>query len=250
MQNILCAEEVRHLSEIIYKIITTSKKNLVSQAVIKWYNENGRQFYWRLNDMSDWSWIVLEMLLRKTQAATVNKMFPSFIAKYSEPSMLKAAKPTEVESDLFVLGLYKQRCEALRGVASIICNEHKGELPKDDNILMQWPHVGPYIANAIKCFCFKEPAAIVDMNVARVLTRVGGIKTPSNARCRWIWDYAQTMLPDKCWVEYNYGLLDIGALYCRGKNPKCGHCTLSRLCDYFSIKSDANQAEDSEVVKC
>jgi len=211
------------------------RKHLVEefqQRVIVWYRREGRVFYWRTHVLNCWQWLVLEILLKRTRAETVEKVFPTLIAKYSEPKVVVHTSDLELENDLRYLGLYRQRREAFKVVAERILKEHEGQIPLDPVALASIPHVGLYISNAVLCFCANQRRPVVDSNVARILTRDHGLDMPKDARERWIWELAEEMLPREFWREYNYGLLDIGAVICRKKDPKCPLCCLKDICVY------------------
>ena len=211
------------------------RKHLVEefqQRVIAWYRREGREFYWRTHVLNCWQWLVLEMLLKRTRAKTVEKAFPTLVAKYSEPKVVVRTSDLELENDLRYLGLYRQRRKAFKVVAERILKEHGGQVPLDPIALSSIPYVGLYISNAVLCFCNNQRRPIVDSNVARILTRDHGLDMPKDARERWIWELAEEMLPRECWREYNYGLLDIGAIICRKKDPICPSCCLKDICAY------------------
>ena len=137
---------------------------------------------------------------------------------------------TKLEEDLKVLGLQRQRRTALKRIAEKIVVEYSGKVPLDYDSLMSLPHVGRYIANAVLCFSRNQKRPIVDVNAARVLTRFHGLEMPKDAREEWIWKLAEEMLPEKNWKEYNYGLLDLGALICKSEKIRCCDCCAQYLC--------------------
>jgi len=206
------------------------------ECLIYWYRKEGRNFYWRTHPLSPWQWLVLELLLKRTRAETVEKFFPTFIAKYHSPEIVVQASDLELEDDLRFLGLQRQRRVALKRIAEKITSDYNGKVPEDYNLLMSLPHVGRYVANAVLCFSQNQRRSIVDINVARVLTRFHGLEMPKDAREEWIWELAEKMLPEKNWKEYNYALLDLGAIICKSQVPKCSVCCLSKTCSYCKKK--------------
>ena len=136
-----------------------------------------------------------------------------------------------LEDDLRPLGLYNQKSVALKKIATDIINDYNGMIPTDQQTLAKLPHVGLYISNAVACFCYRKRTAVVDTNVARILARVKGLELPKDAREKWIWKLAAEMLPNEMWREYNFGLLDLGAIICK-KLPRCPICPLIDICTY------------------
>ena len=136
---------------------------------------------------------------------------------------------TELEEDLRPLGLQKQRRNALKQIAEIILSEYSGNIPSNEKMLLSLPHIGQYSTNAILCFNYGIRKPIVDVNVARVITRFFGIPMPKDIRNEKLWELAEKLLPEKDFINYNYGLLDLGGLICK-KSPLCNSCFLDNIC--------------------
>ncbi len=150
----------------------------------------------------------------------MDKFFPTFIAKYSNPQQLLNTSDQELTDDLRFLGLYNRRCQAFKEISLRIINEYNGTVPSDEEALSALPHVGPYTLTAVLCFCFNKHRAVVDVNVERILVRVHGLNAPKNAYQKWIVELAEKMLPNSNVVEYTFGLLDIDAFYCKRSKMK------------------------------
>jgi len=206
--------------------------------IIFWFEKGNRNLFWRKQSLNPWQWLVLELLLKKTRAETVNTLYPVFIKKYHNPKVVVEVSDQELEEDLKPLGLQRQRRVALKGIAKKIILEYNGKVPLDYDSLKSLSYIGRYAANAILCFSRNERRSIVDINVARVLTRFFGLEMPKDAREEWIWELAEKLLPLKKWKEYNYGLLDLGALVCKSRYPKCISCVLHDNCVYNGTKTN------------
>lgn len=216
--------------------VTAPHIRTLQNLVTNYYLTNGRRFYWRTNRLTPWEWLVLELLLKRTRAEVVHKFLPSFINKYRKPKIVTETSDFELRRDLQRLGLGKQRCAALKAIATSIQQEYGGQVPYDEASLLSLPHVGLYISRALQCFCYGIRKAVVDSNIARVLSRVHGRPLPRDAREEWIWKLAETVLPRIHWREYNYGLLDIGARLCKSGVPRCQECCLKHICKYAQGK--------------
>ena len=211
---------------------SVSKRFVFHKKIIEWYLQNGRSFPWRQIDLNSWQWIVLESILRKTRAETVEKYFIKIIMKYRLPENILEVRSKVLEEDLRPLGLHKQRAKALREIAEKIINDFNGQVPDDDS-LHSIPHIGAYISNAILCFHFNQKKHILDTNVARIVSRFFQIELPKDLRNNEFIMVVEKLLPSRNWVEYNYGLLDMGALLCTKTMPKCEKCFLDNLCAHF-----------------
>jgi len=200
--------------------------------IIDWYQQEGREFYWRTTNLNPWQWLFLELLLIRTKAETVETVIHSLLEKYFNPQVVVQTNSLDLENDLKYLGLYRQRSSALKQIAKSIITKHNGAVPLEQSSLAALPHVGLYISNAVLCFCHGKRRPIVDSNIARVLTRYHGLDLPNDVREKWLWDLAEEMLPDEKWLEYNFGLLDFGAKVCKKRKPKCILCCLRDVCKF------------------
>ena len=67
---------------------------------------------------------------------------------------------------------YNIRPRRLQTIARESVARYGGQLPADEATLLSFKGIGAYTAGAIRSFAFRERAAILDTNVARVLFRV------------------------------------------------------------------------------
>jgi len=200
------------------------------QVILSWYSKNGRNYFWRSIELSPWQWIFLESCLKRTKAETVNKYGFNLLRKYCKPEYVIKSDKKDLIKDLRPLGLYNQREIALKKIANIIINEYNGKIPDDENLL-KIPYIGNYISNAVLCFSYNKKVPLIDVNISRVLTRVFDLPVPKDLRNRNIIVFANALLPIDDIKNYNYGLIDIGALYCKSK-PVCNKCCLKNMCKY------------------
>jgi len=212
-------------------MIKLDEKQLIyfQNKIRSWYNKNGRVFYWRQNKLNIWEWIILESLLKRTKAETVEKYFQKVLKKYSTPDDVINTDIKEIEQDIKIFGLYKQRAKAFKTLA-ILYDVNKQFLYNDVKI----PYMGEYIKNAILCFYYEYRRAIVDANIARVITRYFNLDMPKDLRDDYFLKIANLILPQKNWIEYNYGIIDIGSIYCK-KIPNCNKCPLKKRCLTYKL---------------
>ena len=194
------------------------------------YSSCGRSFPWREEKASPYGILVAEILLKQTRAEKVANVWPSLVGHYRNTNELADADPDELFEMIAVLGFGKQRATALITLASSI-NGLAGELPEYPEDLIKLPYVGIYTAHAVACFAFGKRVPVVDLSVVRIISRLAGVKPPSDIRrARVIWDLAWALLPAQDFKEHNYGLLDFGALVCKPRLPMCEECSLVAEC--------------------
>lgn len=212
--------------------------------LLAWHVEHARTFPWRSS--SPFHILVAECLLHRTRASQVAPIYNAFVVRYPAPENLATADPAEVRKALAPLGL-SWRIDLMIGMAQQIVTAHGGSVPDTRADLLALPGVGPYIADAVLCFGFQQPVALVDANTIRIAGRyLYAVEWKGDARRaqQVVRSVARLVDPARP-VPTNYALLDFGALVCTARNPACGNCPVSQHCLYRLAprqpKSDARR---------
>ena len=223
-----------NMAKIIQDIRDCSMNSKIANKfqifVLNWYNNNGRCLPWR-NINEPFKILVAEFLLQKTNVEKIIPVYKKFIYCWSSPQSLSKARISSISGVIQPLGL-KYKASRLKSAATVIVKEFGGKVPEANDKLLELPGVGRYIASAVECFAFNKPKAVLDTNVIRIFNRVFGIKS-KKSRPRddlRLWSFAQTLIPVNNAKEYNWGLIDYGALVCKSKDPLCGKCILYNIC--------------------
>lgn len=205
------------------------KYELVRRKIIHWYNQHGRSFPWR-NTNDPYHILIAEILLRRTTASAVARIFSDFMKQFDTPERLANAHESTIVRALSSLGLQSLRAKQLRKTASIIVKDYNGEIPRSSESLQSLPGVGVYIASAVKNFAYGEAAPLVDGNVIHFISRVFGIQYigPSDVKA---WEF-MTQFGGSHETKLYWGIIDLVATVCLRQNPRCGICPLSMICDY------------------
>jgi A/G-specific adenine glycosylase len=225
----LLTEEKRSFIAYVKK-----KKKIFRELLISWARDNLREFPWRENP-TPYSVLVTEILLRRTTAPAVKRVYLLFIGKYPDIEGLAKANMTEIEGILASLGYHKERARILHSIADFIQKNWRGKIPNSKNELMKMPHIGQYTAGAVLSLGFGIPSPMVDSNIERVLRRVFCSKVPPKGKMELILTAAELLVPEKDHKTYNLGLVDLGAMLCKHNNPKCELCPLRDICDYYFL---------------
>jgi A/G-specific adenine glycosylase len=215
--------------------ISERRKRAFQSAVIDWAKENFRKFPWR-ERRTPYSVFVAEVLLKRTTATAVLRVYSRFMELYPGFRELAEADRAELEKLLSSIGYHKLRAAALIEMAEYVTEEYRGRLPPSKEGLLKIPHVGPYTAGATLSLGYGISAAMVDSNVERILKRVFCVSLPPRPSLKIILDLAETLVPRRGHQAYNFGLLDLGALVCRYDRPRCQTCPLKTVCDYPEVK--------------
>jgi A/G-specific adenine glycosylase len=221
------------------------KSNLARAAfrrrLARWFARAGRDLPWR-RTRDPYRVIVSEVMLQQTQVSRVLDYYPAFLERFPSIRHLARARPRAVREAWDGLGYYR-RAEYLRRMAQQVVEQHRGRLPRSSGELLRLPGIGPYTAGAVACFAYEQAAPAVDTNVARVLTRVFGTRTRKTHRTRKtrptgdavLRDLASKLQPRRgkaAWT-FNQALMELGALICTARRPRCDRCPVRADCDWF-----------------
>jgi A/G-specific adenine glycosylase len=199
------------------------------QRLLTWYRRHGRDLPWRKTS-DPYHILVSEIMLQQTQVDRVLPKYAEWLSKYPTLHALAEAPEHDVTQTWRPLG-YNIRPKRLQSIAREAVARYDGRLPGDEETLLSFKGIGQYTAGAIRSFAFRERAAIVDTNVARVLFRVfvGTGDPKSHAMRKHLWSVSAAVLPRDVF-DFNQALMDFGAMVCSARNPKCLVCPMSKDC--------------------
>jgi A/G-specific adenine glycosylase len=197
---------------------------------LRWYQKNGRKLPWR-RTRDPYRILVSEFMLQQTQVATVLPYYREWLRRFPNFEALARASENDVLHGWQGLGYYA-RARNLHATARLVLDRHRRRFPDVIGQMRRLPGVGRYTANAIATFAFDQPVPIVEANSARVLSRLFDLRIPidSSAGQSRIWTHAAELVPKKSAATYNSALLDLGALVCLPRNPKCTLCPVKKFC--------------------
>ena len=204
--------------------------------LLAWYRKNGRDLPWRTTD-NPYHILVSEIMLQQTQVDRVLPKYHEWLGKYPSFEVLADAPPAEVIRTWYPLG-YNVRPRRLQSIAREAVENHGGQLPSDQETLLSFKGIGEYTAGAIRSFAFRERAAILDTNVARVLYRIFIAKGDPKAHAmkKRLWALSEAVLPHKHVFDFNQALMDFGAMRCSARKPQCPACPMKGFCKTYPWK--------------
>jgi len=215
--------------------VATEKSDFATR-VVRWQAQHGRNNLPWQNTRDPYRVWLSEIMLQQTQVVTVKSYFKRFLERCPDVASLAAASQDEVLGLWSGLGYYS-RARNLHRCAQQVMECHGGVFPRDAATLATLPGIGPSTAAAIASLCFSERVAILDANVKRVVARVcgfdGDVSVAANTRV--LWELATALLParDRALKEmarYTQGMMDLGAMVCTPKDPKCSQCPVQQDC--------------------
>ncbi|MFO0949855.1 MAG: A/G-specific adenine glycosylase [Isosphaeraceae bacterium] len=202
----------------------------IRERLLDWYAGARRPLPWRA-DRDPYRVLVSEMMLVQTTVAAVVPYFERFLRRFPDVRALADADEADVLKAWEGLGYYR-RARQLHAAARAVVERHGGRVPDDPEALRELPGVGRYIAGAVLSFAFDRPAPILEANTQRVVARwlawPGDLKSPATqAR---LWEAAGRLVPETRAGDFNQAFMELGALVCTPRSPRCLVCPVSADC--------------------
>lgn len=211
---------------------TVVPKKAFAWDLLEWYSRNRLEYPWRYKN-DPFLVLVSEFLLQQTKSGDAVGPYLKLVQRYRNiPDMANAELP--FLNGIFAgLGLF-YRAERLLSAARYLLSAFGGEIPDSLEDLLSVPGIGAYCGSAVLCFGFGRRVAVLDTNIIRIYSRIFGLKAKTSRprQDRELWRFANEMLPEKGYVDFNYALLDFGKLVCTSRNPKCAYCPFEKTCLY------------------
>ena len=204
---------------------------MFATTLVDWFSKNGRDLPWRQTRDPYAIWLS-EIILQQTQVKQGWEYWERFMHRWPTVEALAAATEDEVLREWQGLGYYSRARNLHYAARQIV---ERGSFPNTIAEIKQLKGVGDYTAAAIGSIAFGLPAAVVDGNVYRVLSRYFGIDTPINTTegKKLFAAMAQEQLPPQEASVYNQAIMDFGAIQCTPQSPDCSVCPLMESCDAF-----------------
>src|SRR5947199_9601464 len=217
-----------------------------TRKLLAWYRRAARDLPWR-RTRDPYRVLVSEFMLQQTQVSRVAQFYPRFLERFPDLGTLARAPARQVREAWDGLGYYA-RASNLHALARVVRHDLGGTLPDSPEKLIKLPGIGPYTAGAVASFAYERAVPAVDTNVARVITRVflGSNRQrltrerPTRQRstrqrsipARLIWSIAASLVPrngKRAW-KFNQALMELGALICVARKPRCPECPVRPVC--------------------
>ena len=211
-------------------------------AVRTWYARNARDLPWRRPSATPWAIVVSEFMLQQTPVSRVEPMWREWLRRWPTPGALAAEPAGEAVRAWGRLG-YPRRALRLHAAATAMVERHGGEVPDDVQALRALPGVGAYTAAAIAAFAFGRRVEVLDTNVRRVYARVfDGREDAAGAPTVAERAAALDRVPDAAPASYSVAVMELGALICRARTPRCDDCPVASHCGWLTAGRPANGA--------
>ena len=198
------------------------------RSLAAWYNSHARDLPWRLTPSLYGTWLS-EIMLQQTRVDTGIPKWHLFQELFPTVNDLAQASEAEVMKAWEGLGYYR-RARLLHKAAKVIASQ--GRFPNNRQGWLALPGVGPYTSAAIASIGLGEPVAAVDGNVQRVMSRWAGVTAPVDSKpgAQIIQEVADDWLDPDRPGDHNQAVMELGALVCSPKHPRCIECPARSTC--------------------
>lgn len=202
------------------------------EAIIHWFEEYMPIAETELHYSDPFELLVAVILSAQCTDKRVNQITPALFAKYPDEISLSKATSDDVFAFIRTCSYPNNKAKHLVGMAKILHEHFKGEVPSDINELQKMPGVGRKTANVIASVVFNKPALAVDTHVFRVSARLGltnNAKTPLETEKQLV----RFIPKEKLSIAHHWLILH-GRYVCLARTPKCTSCGLKEYCKYFA----------------
>lgn len=216
------------------------RQKLIS-SLLDWFALNARPLPWRRTSNPYAIW-VSEIMLQQTQVKTVIPYWERWMEALPDIKLLARVGPRKLHKLWEGLGYYT-RVRNMQKAAQVILDHHQGVFPQNFPDILALPGIGRYTAGAIASIAFSQPRPILDGNVIRVLCRLfavaGDPRAPKTNSALWL--LAEELVTSAAQLSnrkgakhavpsFNQSLMELGALICTPRQPRCEVCPVSKMC--------------------
>ncbi|MFH1134493.1 MAG: endonuclease III [Pseudomonadota bacterium] len=159
----------------------------------------------------------------------VNLVTADLFKKYRGPEDFAAAPLSELEEDVRPTGFYRNKAKALKNLAQILLEKHRGQVPPSLEDLVKLPGVGRKTANVVLATSFGIPGITVDTHVGRLSRRLGLTLNQDPVKVEFD---LMALIPREKWDRFSLQLIHHGRRVCAARKPDCPRCPLRPHCPF------------------
>jgi A/G-specific adenine glycosylase len=213
----------------------TRKKIVWAAKRLAKYIDISLDLPWR-EERTPYKIFLAEILLVRTRADIVKKVYPSILMRYPNIKDLSNASEAELYNLLKPLGLKKRIPFIINGAKHILEN-YDGIIPRSLEDLQNIPGIGKYTATAIYAFAFDNLLVPADVNIFRFLARLTGLEIGHKTKgSKELYELLPYLIQEKTNLKPEI-LIDFSRLICEPRKPKCNLCPLTKKSTYLKKNS-------------
>ncbi len=214
------------------------------KEILDWFDRNKRDLPWR--NSNPWGVMVSEFMLQQTPVNRVLPIWQEWLERWPTPENLAQTSKSELLLAWGNLG-YPRRALRLHESSRIIAQEFNNEVPQSLEDLRKLPGVGEYTANAILAFAFHQEVLVLDINIRRLFARLfDGRERPTSHMTKAERERGRALIPGGA-PQWASATMDLGAMICTARNPRCGKCPVKNSCRWLELGSPKEQSLTKKV---
>lgn len=180
-----------------------------------------------LNYSNNWELLVAVQLSAQCTDARVNMVTQKLFKKYRTIQAYARASQEDMEGAVYQCGFYRNKARNIRGAATLVLEEYRGEVPDTMEKLLRIPGVARKTANVILSNAFGVHEGIaVDTHVRRFAIRfdLSDYKDPKRIEKDLV-----AIMPREEWWGFNHRLVHYGRDVCPARKHECTMHPLTRV---------------------
>jgi endonuclease-3 len=179
--------------------------------------------------------LVATILSAQCTDERVNMVTKDLFRKHTSAADYANCSPAELKRDIQSTGFYNNKAKSIQGSCQVLVKEHRGEVPKDIEVLTALPGIGRKTANVVLGTAYGiASGVVVDTHVARVSRRLGltAQKNPEKIETDLM-----ALVPQREWIALSHRMIQHGRRICAARKPKCEECFLNDICPRIGVES-------------
>lgn len=171
--------------------------------------------------------LVATVLSAQATDKSVNAATPALFAAYPTPQAMAAAQPSDIETHIRTIGLFRAKAKNLVTLSAQLLERHGGEVPNDLEAVMALAGAGRKTANVVLSNAFRRPAIAVDTHVGRLSRRLGlsNEDHPDKVEAQLM-----RLFDPQDWIFLHHALILHGRRVCTARKPACETCSMRSFC--------------------
>lgn len=199
--------------------------------ILKWFQQHQPEPETELDYGNPFELLVAVILSAQCTDKRVNMVTPDLFRKYPDAKLMALAEPEEIFPFIQSVSFANNKSRHLAGMARMVMDKFKGEIPQTVEELVELPGVGRKTANVITSVIWAQPNMAVDTHVFRVASRIGltlKAKNPLQAEEQLV-----RFIPKELIHQAHHWLILHGRYICLARKPMCEQCGIREACNFF-----------------
>ncbi len=171
--------------------------------------------------------LVAVVLSAQTTDKKVNQVTGDLFRLYPTAAEMAEIPESELQERIKVIGMYRQKSKNVISLSRILVEKYGGEVPDDQEKLMELPGVGRKTANVVMSVAFGHQRIAVDTHVFRVSNRIGIARGDDVLATE---HSLMENIPENMWTKTHHMLIWHGRMICDARKPRCSECPLDGIC--------------------